>query len=236
MDDLDLEVDRWLHKNFESITYKQDPKHPDELLVYAFIDDVPIDVSLLIGEVLHSLRGTLDHLAYSLAKVHSGPSFSDDIKKDSEFPIFSAADASLFTKKTRGMSPQAQAAIESLQPYHGTDPTKHILWILNRLSNTDKHRLLLSGALGNRDGVVRRSEGFIISHKEPHIGPLKGNAKIATLRGHFTGEKVDVKYVPYIEVVFDCGCLVDGKDIQSILKDMFSHIGIHVLSRLDEFL
>ena len=41
-----------------------------------------------------------------------------------------------------GMSPEAQAAIESLQPFarpHGREPTAEALWILHRLDMEERH-------------------------------------------------------------------------------------------------
>jgi len=176
-------------------------------------------------------------LAYSLAQVHSGILLNEDIAKDSEFPLFSVANEVLFARKTRGMSPQAQAAIERLQPYNRPDPTKDILWVLNRLSNIDKHRLLLTSALANMSGIPRGDGSFAVESIELESHFLEGDAKIATLTVRPTGssKKVNVQYMPIIEVVFKCGCLVDSNSVEQVLIAIIRRIS-SVTAELDQFL
>jgi len=79
---------------------------------------------------------------------------TDEIEKETGFPILSDTDKKgrfgrgshkwISAKpKVVGIDPDAQAVIESLQPYHrgnayDTDP----LWRLSELNNIDKHRVL----------------------------------------------------------------------------------------------
>jgi hypothetical protein len=104
---------------------------------------------VLIGELVHNLRSGLDHAVYAAAKAPSG---------STQFPIFTRR--SDWDKKAhdmiRSVPDEIADMIEQAQPYRapkGTDPREHLLAILNRLSNYDKHRLLhtavmtLEGAL-----------------------------------------------------------------------------------------
>lgn len=98
-----------------------------------------------IGDVLHNLRSSLDHLAYALAAAHTGLPLSEALEKGTGFPIFDNAadfhDKRKGQRSIRGIASDAQATIERLQPYQrgpdfGLDP----LWLLHQLSNIDKHR------------------------------------------------------------------------------------------------
>jgi len=53
--------------------------------------------------------------------------------------------------RLRGMRPEHQAFIESIQPYNrpgGVAPAENFIWHLDQLANIDKHRLLVPIALG----------------------------------------------------------------------------------------
>jgi hypothetical protein len=99
--------------------------------------DIPIQMSLLAGEVIHQLRSALDHLAFQLVLANGKTP-----NTHTYFPI--ASDASSYNgakaKKTAGMSHIAINEIDALRPYQGGDDT---LWLLHSLNNIEKHRELL---------------------------------------------------------------------------------------------
>jgi hypothetical protein len=121
-------------------------KHPE---------DPPRDpLSLLIGEVLHNLRSALDTLAYSLAVAYTKP-LPEKAAQGSEFLIVGDVDgqghagvgSGLFQnarqRRIGAWHPDAQTAVEGLQPYHrGNKFRQHPLWILHELDRFNKHRLL----------------------------------------------------------------------------------------------
>lgn len=53
-----------------------------------------------------------------------------------------------------GISGDAQAAVESLQPFHHSEPHQHPLWRLSEMNNIDKHRLLHVTSLSGAGGVA----------------------------------------------------------------------------------
>lgn len=149
-------ANEWAGKREYSITQEPDLNDPGNTAFY--VDQVvppPADLPFLIGDFLQALRNSLDHLAFALASAHSGP-LPDEVAQSSEFPIFGDKDrkgragtgATRFASldpgggrhKIRGVSPEAQAIIEALQPYHGgNDYSDHPLWRLHVLSVIDKH-------------------------------------------------------------------------------------------------
>lgn len=102
------------------------PKPPDEL-------------SVMVGDCLFNVRSMLDHLVWQLV-LANGQTPSDWLY----FPISKSAKsfAENLGKHGRldGVSPQAVALIERLQPYHGTD--NEPLSLLSKLHNVDKHQKL----------------------------------------------------------------------------------------------
>lgn len=97
---------------------------------------IPVEVPLLIGEFIYSLRSGLDQLAWGLARLHTACP-----QRSTSFPIRDDSSKGL-GDAVKDILPAAIAVIESLQPYHrGNTFKQHPLWILNRLSTIDKHRV-----------------------------------------------------------------------------------------------
>jgi hypothetical protein len=131
--------------------------------------EIPAHWSILISECVHHWRAALDNFVNIVSKRQAG---HDRFK--TEFPIF--LDRSVYEEKrktgtptprsglyrVRGLGPQAQAIIESLQPYHGAlqmDP----LWMLHELDNADKHRVL------HAVGTVLKSPSYIVKREHPDV-------------------------------------------------------------------
>lgn len=105
-----------------------------------------IDLGLLIGDVVQNMRNSLDHLAWQLALRHRP---NDEPPGNTAFPIFKGPDE--FERQVvcgrrspiRGTSKIAQDRIAGLQPcYRAKRPWSDPLWVLHRLANDDKHRVL----------------------------------------------------------------------------------------------
>lgn len=110
----------------------------------------PPRLGLLVGDCLHNLRSTLDHLVWQLARTTT-PTPSPL----TEFPLFERAAAYPPGAKGRlqHVPPAAHPLIEAMQPYHGGDFSR--LRTLHTLSNIDKHRTILLCA-----GVALQSLAF----------------------------------------------------------------------------
>lgn len=117
----------------------------------------PRDISILAGEALYQMRSALDHLAFELVK--SNPmriSLLADWGERCEFPLFRSLPRkgnppvalktpipyNVLAKNLPGISKEAYAFIESVQPYHRKTAINTALAFLARLSNIDKHRHL----------------------------------------------------------------------------------------------
>jgi len=101
----------------------------------------PLRWGLYFGDMLHNLRGALDHLAYALADKDS-PGRGED--RATQFII--VPDQAAFGKASLHLgylSKHHQDMIEKEQPYaqQPADVAIHPLSMLERLSNVDKHRI-----------------------------------------------------------------------------------------------
>lgn len=121
-----------------------DPGSPSRIVFRARIEqDAMMRLGLIIGDVIHNLRSALDHAVWQLV-IASG----EEPGRHNMFPILRNAaefqDRGL--RQLRGVAPAAVAVIEQVQPYHtpSADLTSEdsFLWLLDELSNHDKHRVL----------------------------------------------------------------------------------------------
>lgn len=108
----------------------------DMLLVCKVYRYPPLRLSVLLGDFLHNLRSSLDHLAWQLVLANGGTP-----GKKTAFPILSKK-ASKPIRISGGVSAKAADLVERFQPYNSTDttPREHPLWVLSTLNNIDKHR------------------------------------------------------------------------------------------------
>lgn len=123
------------------------------LRVKAGPEDLPVDWSLCIGEIIHNLRAALDGLVWQL-----GFPATNDPHDRTYFPIFlkrqtgtgkggtpiHAFDKGGTAARQLSNVPKAYwAKIESFQPYkRGNGGRRSAIFRLEALNNADKHRLL----------------------------------------------------------------------------------------------
>lgn len=110
-------------------------------------------LNTLVGEFLHDLRSSLDHLAWQLVL--------DAGRTPSRATCFPIADADPGTDKKGerrspgvpgGVSAAARTLIGAAQPYQwGARYREHPLWLLHQLWNIDKHRYVI--AQGSRTAI-----------------------------------------------------------------------------------
>jgi len=106
------------------------------------LPEIPTSLGVIVGEVLFNLRSCLDHVAWQLVLNNGGKP-----GERMSFPILgpprkTGADPARTIRQLR-VSTAAAEVIDSLQPYQREDFVNHHLWILNKLCNVDKHRMLL---------------------------------------------------------------------------------------------
>jgi hypothetical protein len=134
-------------------------------------------VSVIFGEFVHNLRSALDNLVVasvprSRQKSASFPVLFEDIwatDADGGFIVKDDERRKSFETATKGLDPLFIDAIKVLQPYQHRPEEwdTHVLGILSRLENADKHRRLIALGSGLRDATARIT--------------VKGNSKTYTL-------------------------------------------------------
>lgn len=139
------ELKGMLRDNFEFdlqvLTGQYDPQSKATTL-QGQVRDLDVRIFAVVGDIVHELQSSLDHLAWQLVEENGGTP-----DENTRFPLAKTAP----TANQRGVVPPphvsgrvsqpALALMEAAQPYQlGVDYASHPLFVLRHLSNIDKHR------------------------------------------------------------------------------------------------
>ena len=101
----------------------------------------PARWSLMLGEIFYNMRSALDHFAWQLTLRSEAK-----VTKTTQLPIcISEHDFKRVAGRAlKGVHLNYVTLIEGIQPYRAApnDPCSSVLWLIGRLNNIDKHRLL----------------------------------------------------------------------------------------------
>jgi hypothetical protein len=185
---------------------------------------ISLRYSTLVGNCVHNLRSTLDHVVAQLV-VASG----NEVGRTNQFPVADTEGKyrEQASRLLRGVSDELRAAVEACQPYNDpvprADPAKpHPLVVLAKMSNLDKHQIINAVQLvcppgtrvefgSNADAgpigdVVKRKSGNMANGDEfvrVHITPVGPAPEVFIT--HMTGEVVFVdSQAPVAETLIDC--------------------------------
>lgn len=242
LDQLDAEIARFLRRDTHEVTQNFDPNTGRCALHFVVKHRPPLSWSVSIGEIAHNLRSALDHLACQLFLKSGG---RDCARAKTAFPILSDNSDEGFRKWVCDYLPGLQEAmfteLRELQPYRrGEEKRRDPLAILNRLSNQDKHRLLLPVF-----AVVEPGSTSIVAYREirdvdasPRStfslppGPLREDAPICELDFPITGDDPYVEVEPHfpIDIAFR-----DGDPVVTTLKIIGGHVAHEVFRRFSRF-
>lgn len=132
--------------------------------------DVPLDLSVVVGEIVHQLRSSLDHLVVALAKKNG-----QEATLSHQFPIVSTGarfDQAINAGRLRGVGGAEVDRIRQMQPMNEADPDDNFLSLLAALNNADKHRNLIvtTGAASMNDLVTFGTDEDLVARTgiDPH--------------------------------------------------------------------
>lgn len=110
-------------------------------IVYMPSNNLPLEFSAVIGDVVHNLRVVFDYAAFALSCPPNGTGNPEEIY----FPVGKSRSGfhRALNEKMRGAKDEAKQLIEDLEPYPGG---KHSICELHQLDIRDKHKLIVIAA------------------------------------------------------------------------------------------
>lgn len=163
IDDLTREITEYLTGGTFNVIQEAGQESGETIYRLEMSDPIPIRFSTMIGDAIHNLRSALDCAAFEMARRHVNRSLTEEEEQACAFPIYRSRSGleGFFSDQRRAhlYGPRQQQAISSVQPGHLYDDMlstgQHTqlpdrdrevaydpLFVLNRLSNIDKHRRL----------------------------------------------------------------------------------------------
>jgi hypothetical protein len=165
-------------RNTHSFWVDEDSEPAIQIYRIRIEEDIPVEWSGYIGDVIHNLRSSLDCIATELV-LRYGQNVTEKVLRDTYFPIVQER-TKLSSKKPveffARVGPRVERLIRLLQPYCGG--RGHALWQLHQLDVADKHRRILVArtAVTNVEFSVPAPLGRTVLNKLPF--PLKDGDEV----------------------------------------------------------
>jgi hypothetical protein len=215
-------------ENLYRITTKEDPERGYLTIETESIADLEVlTFGLIAGDFVCNLRGSLEHLAWALAKVGKRRPSSETC-----FPVCIRDGTSTQAKiaaATAGMPVGAVASVKSFQPYNSGKAYKtHHLWRLNFLWNANKHRII--GIHSLNSGTL-----FEVAHGVPIIEERKFQGHAIVTIPLSAKDKVRFNPRPNAEIFFgdeERGVQLTIQD----LRDIYEFVSLKVVPAISCFL
>jgi hypothetical protein len=127
---------------------ERDEQRSEHVFRFGRVPAVPPVMSAIIGDAIHNLRVSLDHLAWQLVIATGGQP-----DKDTSFPVLTTAPTPDRRGRTRpqispGVPKLVREILDEVQPYKREKPAHHDLAVLHDLDISDKHHELLVAIVG----------------------------------------------------------------------------------------
>ena len=144
-------LEELLRKFYESHLEKtKSGRTVEDLMAINASIEVPKRISLILGDCFQNLRSSLDYLVWELVKANK-----QEPGMHNMFPICSKKTnykKALEAGRLKGVPDEAAALIDELQPFHYPfeQRKRHMLSVLDELTNINKHRHIIGTFVENR--------------------------------------------------------------------------------------
>jgi len=176
------------------------------------VHPVPCRISLIIGDVVHNLRSSLDHLAWQLVEAEGAIPTSK-----THFPISESVQkyaSAVANGAIKGVSTHASKLIEASQRYVTNDDT---LWNIHQLDRIDKHRLMITGAAALRQWGVSVMGVDMFWSNTPFV--LEPGYEVVNIPTSTYGE-YQKHFKLSVDVAFGQAEIVKGEPVLETLQSM----------------
>jgi len=190
------------------------------------VDEAPIEVGLIAGDVVQNLRAALDQLIWGN---------SEGEKRDAQtaFPIYRTESGyhEHAPPKIRGIREEGRAHIEKWQPFQwGERASDHPLAMLQDLSNTDKHRALLPVAIARRHEFIAGYGEFKIEELTYHEASTMDLLNEAMVMTFVTSGEPPDRWAVDAYLTFDLA--IEGRTLTDF-ESMILYVGNEILGSFD---
>jgi hypothetical protein len=214
----------------------REPQGGTSFTLYAeMLKPLPDDLPLVVGDALHNLRDSLDHIIFTISQKNPAMATPKD-EESPQFPIHDLA-TDINDRSIKFLSWQASAEVCDLAPDPARRPNlQHPLWLLDTLNNREKHREVAFKPLG-RPNIASLGIGNAQIDSLEIFGDKTldlGTKPVALLA--FRGSLLQAQMTHSVSVIFDKGVEVADQEVISTLQSFHDHIRDVVFQRLEPLL
>jgi len=229
------EIRRYMNDSPYGLAGHRDTGDGKPGFTFHFTKQPPLYLSVIIGDIVHNLRGSLDYIAHELT-VNNGAVPT----RQTQFPISLSQDdfinQAISLKKLNTVSPKALKVVSAFQPYRLDEDkrTLHFLWQLAKLSNMDKHHTLaLSAFAAEARTVFTHPDGrtFVSEFKD---GLVYDGAVIASMSADFFDEKIKTHLRIVGKIAFRDAPLTNH-EVVGVLQNTREFIGELIVPAVEPF-
>jgi hypothetical protein len=235
--DIEREMRAWCEIGAYRVVSEFDPRTGYTPFYLREAGDVTPLVSALMGEIIHSLRTSLDHLAYQMfLACRTDP--TDDGSRI-EFPIYDDTK----TKESKAFGPIKTLRKEMIEAVRMVNPCKSgdsLLWTLHRLDIINKHRRIITSYLVHSHVFVGDAMRGLVSNsgygdmvqfaglRPAFVTTINAGRKAQVGDVVFVGapgdEKVNEKLQFTFDIAFDEPGLIEGKSVIETIDGMIKRV------------
>ena len=210
---LTVAIEAFIATDPYGVVRKLDAEGAEHVYLFDKFIDPPECIGLLVGDVVHNLRTSLDHIVLALAQKGAkdvGVEMTRRAERPIQFPVAIAPEQfedQIGRRRLRYVEPEAKAVIERLQPYwiNQAEPDRSWIAVVNELDVTDKHRTIPSL------GAVVSYEAFVVPPgvERPKMVPTHTpgewglNAEVARYRFSEPRPDLNMEFSPAFTVAIE---------------------------------
>ena len=238
----------WLSNSF-SVKWQPGALMGHRYLVGYLAEEPPPELSDALWAGLNALRASLDQMAYAIATKSRGEALSDQLRRESSFPIVatysSAADRQLARAAGNLWPGPAFEVLEKLQPRQHANPERHRLELLRVLTNLDKHqetppvlsgqdiaRRVQFGAPPNQQAYIGRA--YIPDLNDRRVLPGK-QVRLLALSPDSRGPIDVLSPGTAVTLRFDASSPAPNEDVTQVLDRAFGFVHDRVFAALGRY-
>lgn len=205
-------------------------------LRFIVLQQPPLRLATIVGDVVHNLRCSLDYIVEELVKRNGHVTTVQH-----QFPICverTAFEKAVTSGRLRGVEEAAVRAINECQPFHAPQHRRedHSLRWLHLLSNQDKHRVLAVSALNAGLAWQLVAKGGRALREGRTTEPVRDGEILATVPVEFVidGQRVQLQSKLSIGIGFEEPTFKNF-DVLGSLQTIREHIGKAVFPKFTDF-
>ena len=232
IDDVEATLDEWSVHGDGYRTFVE-PKSKGSAFVCAEqLKPLPDELPLVIGDAFQCLRNSLDHIVFTLSK--KNPAMTPDDEDVPQFPITNKA-LPLNHRWIRFLSEASRKEVCALSPDPERQPLdQDPLWLLNKMSNRDKHRevgvVAVGSAVSDWGGISTQGAEYFRPCGMKTLQEGAGPMALCEF-SHQPGTKVEITGA--VKTLFDQSVEVANREVIATLRWIHDHIRDTVFQRLE---